>query len=85
VATSGTCTGSALDESNYLSSSAGVQLNAANNAGTGLNMRQLGAAAPTAGTQVLGDTVHSTTGVSPFAFWCTTAGSPGTFTGLTIP
>lgn len=23
--------------------------------------------------------------VSPFVLWCTTAGTPGTFTGLTIP
>jgi parallel beta-helix repeat protein len=85
VATSGTCTGSILDESNYLSSSAGTQLNAVSNAGTLLNMRQLGTIAPTSGTQILGDVVYSTTGVSPFALWCTAAGSPGTFTGLTIP
>jgi hypothetical protein len=85
VATGGACTGSMLNESNYLNSSNGTGLNAINNAGTLFNMRQMGTAVPTAGTQILGDAIYNTAGVTPFAWSCTTAGTPGTFTGLTLP
>jgi hypothetical protein len=84
--TSGACSGSLFDESNYVASAGnGPGLNGINNAGTGCNVRQLGTAVPDVGTQILGDTVYNTAGVTPFAWSCTTAGSPGTFTGLTLP
>lgn len=85
VATGGVCTASMLNESNYISSSNGTGLNAVTNSGTLFNIRQLGTAAPGSGTQILGDTVYNIAGVTPFAWSCTTAGSPGTFTALTLP
>lgn len=74
----GTCSGSIFDESNLWN---GTLLNN----GTGCNVRQIASASPAVGTYVLGDVTYNTAGVTPFAWLCTVAGSPGTWTGLTIP
>lgn len=83
----GTCTGTVVEKSNILTSVAGGRSgqNAINNGGTGAHVEQLGTAAPGFGTAVLGDAVYNTAGVTPFAWSCTAAGSPGTWTGLTLP
>jgi hypothetical protein len=84
----GANTGSIIDESNYFSSSNGTGANAIQNTGTGLNVRQLGSATPTAGNSVTGDVIYNTVGATPFAWLCTTSGvNPGTavWTGLTMP
>ena len=83
---SGTNTGSIVDKSNIVLSASGARSgqNAIQNAG-GVHVESLGSAVPTAGTALLGDTVYNTAGATPFAWQCTAAGSPGTWTGLTLP
>ena len=88
VATAGACTGSNFDESNYVQASGGAGSMAINNSASGMNVRQMVAASPatSTGTAQLGDTAYSNTGTGgTFAWWCTTAGTPGVWTGLTIP
>jgi parallel beta-helix repeat protein len=77
VQTAGTCTGSVFDESNFV-------IGDVTNGGTGVHVRQLGTTCPDAGTYNQGDVVYNTAGVTPFAWQCTGAGSPGAWTGLTL-
>jgi parallel beta-helix repeat protein len=79
VSLSGTCSGSFFDKTNLVSG--GVIANTSN----GFVVHQLGTAAPATGSAELGDTVYNTLGATPLAWNCTVAGSPGTWTGLTLP
>jgi hypothetical protein len=78
ILTSGTCTNSRMDASNFWGGSAGK----VNNAGTGFVIEWSGAtAAPAAGTWAVGDrTIRVPAVGSPRAWVCTTAGTPGTHT-----
>jgi parallel beta-helix repeat protein len=86
---SGTCTDSYIDESNYFNATGAGSTGQAviSNGGTGIFVRQLGTAAPGAGPHVVGDTVKNTapTATGTLEFVCTTSGTPGTWTSVTIP
>jgi hypothetical protein len=83
-AATGACTGSFVDKSNHLSSGTGARLGQSvmSNEATGMHVEQLGILAPSFGTAGLGDVIYNTSGSTPFAWQCTAAGSPGTWTGL---
>lgn len=89
LTTTGTCTGSYVDEANYVSATGGSNLgqNAVNNGGTGIFVRQLGSGSPGRAAHIVGDSVKNTAPTSngTLEWVCTTAGSPGTWTAITIP
>jgi parallel beta-helix repeat protein len=82
LATSGTCTGSLADESNFYSATGGPTLgaNAIDNAGTGFNCRSMLSGSPGAGVAVAGDVSYNLAGATPFAYYFTTS-----WIGLTLP
>jgi hypothetical protein len=90
VQTTGTCSGGSMSESTILLAGSISGNAAANNSGTGFNLRQLGSAAPTGGsTAQAGDVMINPAGTNP-AFWLnTTTGSPGAWvpqaTQQTVP
>jgi parallel beta-helix repeat protein/putative cofactor-binding repeat protein len=81
--TAGACPGSSFDESNSISSIAG----AIDNSGTGCNVRYTAAAIPSGGSNTAqkGDVAYNLTATSSFAWACTTGGTPGTWTAVTLP
>jgi len=78
ILSSGTCSNSRMDASNYWGGSAGK----VNNGGAGFVIEWAGAtAAPTSGTWAVGDrTIRAPAVGSPKAWVCTTAGTPGAHT-----
>lgn len=87
--TSGTCTDSYADESNYFDANGTTGQGAVTNGATGFLVTQFGTANPTVGAHVVGDTwINSApTATSTDRSRCTTAGSGAgaTWTGLTLP
>jgi parallel beta-helix repeat protein len=83
--TAGNCANSMCDSSNTLSGISGV----VDNGGTGCNVRYFASATPQGGTNVsqVGDVAYNTapTSTGSFLWVCTTAGTPGTWTSLTLP
>ena len=89
ITITGACTDSYVDESNYFIATGGanVGMNAVSNAGTGIYVSQIGAAAAGASTHALGDRIKNNgQSVTNVLDWlCTVAGTPGTWTGSTLP
>jgi parallel beta-helix repeat protein len=82
IATSGTCTDTFIDESNYLSGASNTYMNAVNNAGTGAIFVQYASAVAAAGAHAVGDWIKQSIPVvgNPKGWRCTVAATPGTFT-----
>lgn len=80
--TVGDCTGSLVDESNSISSTAG----SINNSGTGCNVRYTTATVPSSGrnTAQKGDVAYSLAASPSFAWACTAGGTPGAWSALTL-
>jgi hypothetical protein len=78
LTTSGVCTGSYVDESNYINSATNGA-NQVTNSATGLVVFQLGTAIPSAGTAAVGDTtINSVPTAAGVSYWrCSTAGTNG--------
>ena len=75
--TSGVCTASFYDRTNYGSGAAG----GVDNAGTGFIIEILGTAVPSVGTWAVGDTVRNSapSAAGVYEWICTAAGTPGTW------
>jgi hypothetical protein len=76
----GTCTGSLFDDSNVING--GVA-----NSATGLQAKQRTAVSPQtlAFASMIGDLSTNTAGATPWGWMCTVTGTPGTWSGLTLP
>lgn len=81
IATSGACTDSLIDESNYLTGAANTYINAVTNGGTGCIVSQYFNAAGSAGAHAVGDRIIQSVPVvgQPKGWRCTVLGTPGTW------
>lgn len=77
ISTTGTCTGSFIDQSVYWGTGGG----SVSNSGTGLAITWRAASAPASGTWAVGDTTEQSVPAvgSPRRWRCTVAGTPGTW------